>query len=135
MYFIEFLCLLRGKVVSHPPAEKELVIFGEVRSVPSSAPPSSCLITAQVEGATLTRAQYNVISSLTSSLLSLPIGELVYAGHTFKPLTLHWHCKSGEREPDHSIGLLSDMACEGIRMITVGTTVESVIPHRNVSTW
>ena len=137
MYFIELHCLLRDEVVSHPLAKEDLMISEEVSLVPSSAPPDSCLISAQVEGTTLTRAQYNSISSLTSSLLCLPTGALVYVGHTSNPLTLHWHCTTGEKgeiKPHYSTGLLSEMAHKGIRMITVGTIVESVIPHRNVST-
>ena len=133
---IELQYLLRGEVVSHPLAEEELMITGEVMPLPSPAPPDSYLITAQVESTTLTQAQYSTISSLTSSLLCLPTGALVYVGHTSNPLTLHWHCTTGERseiKPDYSIGLLSEMVHEGIRMINVGTTVETVILQRNVS--
>ena len=74
------------------------MISGDVASPPSPPPPDSHLITAQVEGTTLTQTQYTTISSLVSSLLCLPTAALVYDGHTCNPLTLHWHYTAGEGE-------------------------------------
>ncbi|CAI8058513.1 Ankyrin repeat domain-containing protein 50 [Geodia barretti] len=89
--FSEFQSLLKGEAVSHQQEEDEVMISGESSTQPSPPPPDSRLFTAQLEGSTLTRAQYNTIHSLTSSLLRIPTGDLVYDGHTLNPLTLHWH--------------------------------------------
>ena len=80
------------------------MISGEASAQPSPPPPDSHLITAELEGSTLTRAQYSTICSLTSSLLFIPTGDLVYDGHTLNPLTLHWHCSS-LNETFHSLSL------------------------------
>ena len=110
------------------------MISGDVASPPSPPPPDSHLITAQVEGTTLTQTQYDTISSLICSLLCLPTAALVYDGHTCNPLTLHWHCTEGEKiEPAYSTGLLSEMAVAGIQVICTGKEIQSVIPNRNVS--
>ena len=112
------------------------MISGVVSAPPPPPPPDCCLITAQVEGSTLTHTQYNSVASLMSSLLCLPTRALVYVGHTLNPLTLHWHCTAAERgesDPKYSIGLLSEMAQEGIGMINVGTAQEIGIPQRQVS--
>ena len=125
-----------GLSPSIPPTEDDVMISGEVSAQPSPPPPDSCLITAQVEGSTLTRAQYTKIASLMSSLLCLPTGVLEYVGHTLHPLTLHWHCSAAERgesDPQYSIGILSAMAQEGIVHINVGKKLDSVIPRWNVS--
>jgi hypothetical protein len=119
---------LKGEV------KEDVMISGEVSAPPPPPPPDCCLITAQVEGSTLTHTQYNSVASLMSSLLCLPTRALVYVGHTLNPLTLHWHCTAAERgdsDPNYSIGLLSEMAQEGIGMINVGTAQEIVIPQRN----
>ena len=100
-------------------------------------PPPDChLITALMEGSTLTHTQCNTIATLMTSVLCLPTRALEYVGHTLNPLTLHWHCTTAERgdsDPVYSIGLLSEMAEEGIRMINVGTAQDIVIPQKNVS--
>ena len=117
-----------------PQADEELMISGEVIPLPS-APPGSCLITTQLEGSNLTRAQYNTIATLTSSLLGVPTEALVHVGHTSNPLILHWHCQvhvKGEIRPIFSDGLFSEMEQEGLRSITVGTTVHLVVPQREV---
>ena len=136
LFFAEFRCLLEGQSPSIPPNEDDIMISGEVSAQPSPPPPGSCLITAQVEGTTLTRAQYTRIASLMSSLLCLLTRALVYVGHTLHPLTLHWHCSAAERgdsDPQYSIGILSAMAQEGIIQINNGKLQDSVIPRRNVS--
>ena len=133
--FAEFSCLLEGESPSIPPNEDDIMISGEVSAQPSPPPPGSCLITAQVEGTTLTRAQYTRITSLMSSLLCLLTRALVYVGHTLHPLTLHWHCSAAERgdsDPEYSVGILSAMAQEGIIQINDGK-MDSVVPRRNVS--
>ena len=135
LLFAEFRCLLEGQSPSIPPNEDDVMISGEVSAQPSPPPPGSCLITAQVEGTTLTRARYTRIASLMSSLLCLLTRALVYVGHTLHPLTLHWHCSAAERgdsDPQYSIGILSAMAQEGIIQINDGK-MDSVIPRRNVS--
>ena len=119
-------------------AKENVMISGELCGPLPPIPPDYCLVTALVEGSTLTQTQYNTIASLMSSLLCLPTRALVYVGHTLNPLTLHWHCTTAERgdtdsDPKYSIGLLSEMAEEGIRMINVGTAQDIVIPQRNVS--
>ena len=111
------------------------MISGEVSAQPSPPPPGSCLITAQVEGTTLTRARYTRIASLMSFLLCLLPRALVYVGHTLHPLTLHWHCSAAERgdsDPRYSIIIFSAMAQEGIIQINNGK-MDSVISRTNVS--
>ena len=129
--FSEFQSLLKGEAVSHQQEEDEVMISGESSTQPSPPPPDSHLVTVQLEGSTLTRAQYNTIHTLTSSLLCIPTGDLVYDGHTLNPLTLHWHYYTICR---WSIFLshYTAMAQEGIRkMFTRGK--EIIIPHLNVS--
>ena len=111
------------------------MISGEVSTLPSPPSLDRCLITAQVEGTTLTRRQYNNISSLICSMFYLPTGALQYVGHTLNPLTLYWHNSSHEREDDlqYSIGLLSEMAHEGINKITKENTEQIFIPKALVS--
>ena len=128
----EFQSLLKGKKVSHQQEEDEIMISGESSAQPSPPPPDSHLITAELEGSTLTRAQYNTICSLTSSLLRIPTGDLVYDGHTLNPLTLHWHC-SALNEMFHSLSLYTEMAQAGIRNIQIPVTGEVIIPLPNVS--
>ena len=104
----------------------------------SAPPPDSQLITAQVEGTTLTQTQYNTIYSLVSSLFCLPTAALVYDGHTLNPNTLHWHCQTTGRErirSVYSVGLLSEMAQAGVQIISIhiGKEMRSAIPERNVS--
>ena len=121
---------LKGEV------KEDVIISGEVTAPPPRTPPDFYLITAQVEGSTLTHTQYNTVVSLMSSLLCLPTHALAYVGHTLNPLTLHWHCtttEGGKSNPVYSVGLLSEMVEEGIRMINVGTAQDIVIPQRNVS--
>ena len=135
LLFAEFRCLLEGQSPFIPPNKDDIIISGEVSAQPSPLPPGSCLITAHVEGTTLTRARYIRIASLMSSLLCLLTRALVYVGHTLHPLTLHWHCSAAERgdsDPRYSIGILSAMAQEGIIQINDGK-MDSVIPRRNVS--
>ena len=120
---------LKGKI-------EEDDLSGKASTPPLPTPPDCYLITALVEGSTLTRTQYNTVATLMSSLLCLPTRALVYVGHTLNPLTLHWHCTTAERgdsDPVYSIGLLSEMAEEGVRMINVGTAQDIVIPQKNVS--
>ena len=119
-----------GEAVSQSPDEEEVMIPGEMSALPSPPPPNDHLISALLEGATLTRASYNTISSLTSSLFCLPTGALEYVGHTLHPLTLYWRCSSVET-PVHSTGIYSEMAQEGVRMIKVGIT-ELVVPLTTV---
>ena len=111
------------------------MISGEVSALPSPPSLDRCLITAQVEGTTLTRRQYNSISTLTSSMFYLPTGALQYVGHTLNPLTLYWHNSTDELEYEllGSTGLLSAMAHEGINKITAGTTRQIIIPNTIVS--
>ena len=108
------------------------MISGESSAQPSPPPPDSHLITVELEGSTLTRAQYNTICSLTSSLLRIPTGYLVYNGHTLNPLTLHWHYSS-LNEMFHSLPLYTEMAQAGIRKIHTPVTGEIIIPKLNVS--
>ena len=106
------------------------MISGESSTQPSPPPPDSHLVTSQLEGSTLTRVQYNTIHSLTSSLLSIPTGDLVYDGHTLNPLTLHWHSPlSNSLEKD--IFFFPEMAQGGIDKIHVGE-MEINIPQLNV---
>ena len=131
--FAEFNFLLKSLKEE---VQEDVMISGEVIALPQPPPPNFCHITALVEGPTLTHTQYSSVASLMSSLLCLPTSALVYVGHTLNPLTLHWHCTAterGESDPEYTIGLLSEMVQEGIRMINVGTAQEIVIPQRNVS--
>ena len=111
------------------------MISGEVSTLPSPPSLDGCLITAQVEGTTLTKQQYNSISSLMCSMFYLPTGALQYVGHTLNPLTLYWHNSTDEIEHEllGSNGLLSEMAHEGINKITAGTTRQIIIPNTIVS--
>ena len=127
----EFEHLLKGSNVS---TEDDYMIPGESTQLSSRSLASE--ISAQMEGATLTKTQYRSIRMLISSLLGLPTGALTYAGHTLQPLTLYWHCSAfeiGEFSPEYSIGLFSEMAQEGINKVNVGLELYSVIPCRNVS--
>ncbi|CAI8006870.1 Ankyrin repeat domain-containing protein 50 [Geodia barretti] len=76
----KFQSLLKGEAVSHQQEEDEVMISGDSSTQPSP-PPDSHLVTAQLEGS-LTRAQYNTIHSLTSSLLQrfLFIAEMAQGG-------------------------------------------------------
>ena len=111
------------------------MISGEVSTLPSPPSLDRCLITAQVEGTTLTRRQYNNISSLHAPCFIFPTGALQYVGHTLNPLTLYWHNPTDEIEYVllNSNGLLSEMAHEGINKITAGTTRQIIIPNTIVS--
>ena len=129
----EFQCLLSGVAVSHGQDEDNVMISGESGTQPPTPPPpDTCLITAQLEGSTLTRAQYNTISSLISSMLHIPTHDLVYDGHTLIPLTLHWHCSTSKRW-SNSLSLHTEMAQQGIRRVSVAGKVEIVVPQLNVS--
>ena len=105
------------------------MISGESSAQPSPPPLDSHLVTAELEGSTLTRAQYNTICSLTSSLLLIPTGDLVYDGHTLNPLTLHWHCPPFDYDMFVFLSLLTEMAQEGIKNIYG----DFIIPNLNVS--
>ena len=129
----EFQALLKGGTVSHQQEEEDQVmISGESSVQPSPPPPDSYLVTAQLEGSTLSRAQYNTVCSLTSSLLRVRTGDLEYDGHTFNPLTLHWHTSTDPRASS-SLSLCSEMAQQGIRQINIDNYREFVIPHLDVS--
>ena len=108
------------------------MISGESSTQPSPPPPDSHLITAQFEGSTLTRVQYNSIHSLTSSLLRIPTGDLVYDGHTLNPLTLHWHVESLGPVFTSSFAC-AEMALMGIQKIKATTNFEITIPRPSVS--
>ena len=135
--YTEFRHLLKGEVVSYSTVDDDddVMISGEVSTLPSPPSLDRCLITAQVEGTTLTKQQYNNISSLISSMFYLPTGALQYVGHTLNPLTLYWHNSTDEIEHEllSSNGLLSAMAHEGINKITAGTTRQIIIPNTIVS--
>ena len=107
------------------------MIFGEVGSL--SSPPSlaTCLITTQLEGLTLSRASYNNISSLISSMFYLPTGTMEYVGHIINLLTLYWRYSTIDNILD-SIGIYSELAQEGVRMINAEGR-EFVIHQINVS--
>ena len=128
--YLEFQSLLKGEAVCHQQEEDDVMISGESSTQPSPPPPDSPLVTAQLEGSTLTRAQYNTIHSLTSSLLCIPTGDMVYDGHTLDPLTLHWHCVIGRWFI--FLSHYTAMAQEGIRKVLVSGE-EFTIPHLNVS--
>ena len=107
------------------------MISGEDGSL--SSPPSlaTYLITAQLEGLTLSRASYNNISSLITSMFCLPTGTLEYVGHIINPLKLYWRYSTNQTI-HHSIGIYSELAQEGVRMINA-LRKEFVIPQINVS--
>ena len=128
----EFQCLLSGVAVSQGQDEDDTMISGESGTQSPPPPPDTCLITAEVEGSTLTRAQYNTISSLISSLLYILTRDLVYDGHSLNPLTLHWHCSAAKRW-SYSLPLYTEMAQQGITRVNVGGKVEIVVPQLNVS--
>ena len=129
--YLEFQSLLKGEAVCHQQEEDDVMISGESSTQPSPPPPDSHLVTAQLEGSTLTRAQYNTIHSLTSSLLCIPTGDMVYDGHTLSPLTLHWHYYTISRRFIF-LSHYTAMAQEGIRKFCDNGT-EIIIPHLNVS--
>ena len=106
------------------------MISGESSTQPSPPPPDIHIVIAQLEGSTLTRAQYNTIRSLASSLLCIPTGDLVYDGHTLNPLTLHWHSPLSNCL-ENDIFLFAEMAQGGIDKIHVGE-MEINIPQLNV---
>ena len=108
------------------------MILGEFSSQPLPLPPDSLLITAQLEGTTLTRVQYKAISGLTSSLLCISTGDLVYNGHTLHPLTLHWHCPAID-SMFKSHYVLTEMAQKGMTRLSIGKETV-VIPRLPVST-
>ena len=120
--------------VSQGQDEDDIMISGESGAQPPAPPPppDSILITAQVEGSTLTRAQYNTISSLISSLLCILTRDLVYDGHSLNPLTLHWHCSTA-KSWSKSLVLYTEMAQQGITRVNVGGKVEIVVPQLDVS--
>ena len=119
--------------VSQGQDEDDVMISGESGTQPPTPPPpDTCLITAPVEGSTFTRAQYNTISSLVSSLLCIPTRDLVYDGHTLNPLTLHWHCSTAKRW-SKSLSLYTEMAQQGIRRVSVAGEEEIIVPQPNVS--
>ena len=107
------------------------MISGEDGSLSSPPSPAPCLITAQLEGLTLSRASYNNISSLISSMFCLLAGTLEYVGHIIIPLTLYWRYSTIETILD-SIGIYSELTQEGVRMINAEGR-EFVIPQINVS--
>ena len=129
---------MKGEVVSTVDDydDDNYMITGEEGALSSLPYLNRCLITAQIEGTTLTRRQYNSIFSLTCSVFILPTGALQYVGHTLNPLTLYWHNTSHEREDEmqYSIGLLSEMAHEGIIKITKEDEAEIYIPNIQVRT-
>ena len=131
---LEFQSLLKGERVSHQQEEDEVMISGESSAQLSPPPPDSHLITAELEGSTLTRAQYNTICSLISPLFHIPTGYLVYGGHTLNPLTLHWHCMASDLKILTFLSLLNEMAQEGVKKIHV-TKGEIIIPSLIVSTF
>ena len=131
--FAEFHCLLEGEIPSIPPNEDDIMISGEGSAQLSLPPPDSYVITAEVEGITLTRAQYARIASLLQ--LRIPTRALVYVGHTLHPLTLHWHCSAavtGESKRLYKFEILNAMVQEGIVQINLGKKLD-VIPRKNVS--
>ena len=107
------------------------MISGESSVQLSPPPPDSHLITAQVEGSTLTRAQYNNVCNLTSSQLRLPTGDLVYDGYTLNPITIYWHTSTAPG-PLHSLSLYTEIAQQDIQQINVDDT-KIVILHLDVS--
>ena len=71
-----------------------------------------------MKASSLTEAQYNAVCGLMSSLICLPTGTLLYAGHTINPLTLYWYCPfiAGYFR---SRSFYTEMAQQGIRRIDV----------------
>ena len=128
----EFQSLLKRKVTCDPISKSDAITYAEMSSQPSVPPPNSFSISAQLEATNLANVQYSSIASLMCSVLSLPSGALVYVGHTLDPLTVHWHCSIAEGNPVYSIGLLTEMAEEGIEMITVSNKLD-IIPQKIVS--
>ena len=61
LIFSEFQSLLKGERVSHQQEEDEVMFSGESSAQPPPPPPDSHLVTAELEGSTLTRAQYNTV--------------------------------------------------------------------------
>ena len=120
--------------VSQGQDEDDIMISEEsgTQPPPPPPPPDSILITAQVEGSTLTSAQYNTISCLISSLLLIPTRDLVYDGHTLIPLTLHWHSSTAVMCSVSSY-LRTEMAQQGITRVSVAGEGEVVVPQLNVS--
>ena len=116
LYYLEFEHLLNGVTTSKE--EDAMISSGKTSTKPATPPPDSHLITAQVEGSTLTTAQYNCIFGLTCSLLHVSTSDLVYDGHTVNPLTLHWHCPATV-EIYNSFFLCAEMALEGIKSVHV----------------
>ena len=114
---------------------EEVMISGEFSSQPSPPPPDSLLVTAQLEGSTLMREQYKAISRLTSSLLCISTGDLVYDGHTLHPLTLHWHCPAIDGM-FRSHYFLTEMAEKGMTRLSIGTETVVIpqLPVRLLST-
>ena len=133
--FAEFHCLLEGEIPSIPPNEDDVMISGEGIAQLSLPPPDRRVITAQVNGTTLTRAQYTRIASLMSSQLCIPTRALAYVGHTLHPLTLYWHCSAaatGESKRLYKLEILSAMVQEGIVQVNLGKKLD-VMPQKNVS--
>ena len=133
--FPETHCLLEGEIPSNPPNEDDVMISGEGIAQLSLPPLDYCVITAQVEGTTLTRAQYTKIASLMSSQLCIPTRALAYAGHTLHPLTLYWHCSAaatGESKHVYDFEIVSAMVQEGIVQVNLGKKLD-VMPQKNVS--
>ena len=133
--FAEFYCLLEGEIPPIPPNEDDIMISGEGIAQLSLPPPDSCVVTAQVEGTTLTRAQYTRIASLMSFQLRLPTRALEYVGHTLHPLTLYWHCSAAERgesDNEYELPILNAIVQEGIVQINLGKK-QDVMPQKNVS--
>ena len=124
--YAEFQSLLKREVKYDPLSKSDAMIYAEMSTQHPGLPPNRLLITAQLEATSLSNSQYSSIASLMCSMLNLPSGALVYAGHTLDPLTVHWHCSKAEGNPTYSIGLLTEMAEEGIEMITVGNKLEKI---------
>ena len=116
LYYLEFEHLLSGVTTSKE--EDAMISSGKTSTKPTTPPPDSHLITAQVEGSTLTTAQYNCILGLTCSLLHVSTSDLVYDGHTVNPLTLHWHSPATVKIYN-SFFLCAEMALEGIKSVHV----------------
>ena len=124
-----------GESPSIPPNEDDIMISGEGIAQLSLPPPDSRVITAQVEGTTLTQAHYTRIASLINSHLCIPTRALVYVGHTLHPLTLYWHCSAAERGESnihYTMSILSAMVQEGIVQVNLGKKPD-VMPQKNVS--
>ena len=109
--------MLKGTAYSCQQSQDD-VFVSENWSVQLLFPPQiDCvLVAAEVKATSLTEAQYNAVCGLVSSLVCLPTGTLLYAGHTIKPLTLYWYCTF---ILDHfrTRSLYTEMAQQGIRKI------------------